>query len=266
MRILEITKPNCSEYNFAKSFRFIPNFIPAPPFLSEMRTKVFWLTMFAIAFGFVESSVVVYLRKIYYDSQTVLFPLKSFEPGIFATELLHEASTLIMLLAVPFSVFSKKLLRFAGFLWCFAVWDIFYYVFLKFLIGWPSSIMEWDILFLLPTVWVSPVLAPVICSVSMMILAFIIFYFDEKTEPVRMSRRQLWLLIAGSFLVLTSFMQDYMGLAFSTPPGQFQDAVSLFVPEKFNWLLFTCGESLILYGVCDLLVMLQKSRKFFRVA
>ena len=32
----------------------------------------------------------------------------------------------------------------------FGVWDIFYYVFLKMMCGWPHSLFDWDILFLLP--------------------------------------------------------------------------------------------------------------------
>ncbi|MFH1062114.1 MAG: hypothetical protein V1747_04420 [Candidatus Omnitrophota bacterium] len=40
--------------------------------------------------------------------------------------------------------------RLAYFLTIFAVWDIFYYVWLKLLLGWPRSIFDWDILFLIP--------------------------------------------------------------------------------------------------------------------
>ena len=43
----------------------------------------------------------------------------------------------------------------------FGVWDIFYYVFLRLISGWPRSLFDWDILFLLPLPWWGPVLAPV---------------------------------------------------------------------------------------------------------
>ena len=39
----------------------------------------------------------------------------------------------------------------------FGVWDIFYYVFLKAICGWPHSLADWDILFLLPLPWWGPV-------------------------------------------------------------------------------------------------------------
>ena len=57
----------------------------------------------------------------------------------------------------------------AGFMISFGVWDIFYYVFLRLLIGWPESLMTWDLLFLLPVPWVGPVIAPVLVSLSMIV-------------------------------------------------------------------------------------------------
>jgi hypothetical protein len=39
-------------------------------------------------------------------------------------------------------------------------WDIFYYVFLRLISG-PKTLLDWDILFLLPLPWWGPVLAPV---------------------------------------------------------------------------------------------------------
>mgnify|MGYP003336598082 CR=1 FL=1 len=223
-----------------------------------MRNKLFWLTLFAIAFGFVESSVVVYLRKIYYGEETLLFPLKVFEAKIFLVELLREAATIIMLIAVPVAAFQKRILRFAGFLWCFAVWDIMYYVFLKLCIYWPATILDWDILFLIPIAWASPVLAPVICTLTMMLLAGIIFFYDDKNYAVKLSRLQIWLLIVGSLVILVSFMQDYGKLFFTTPSAQMQDVVAHYVPQNFNWILFTAGEAIVLFGAWDLMKKLQK--------
>lgn len=224
-----------------------------------MSKKVFWLTIFALSFGFVECSVVVYLRKIYYGAEQCLFPLKTFEPHIFGVELFREAATLLMLFAVAATAFQKSILRFAGFIWGFAVWDLGYYLFLKLSINWPASIFDWDILFLIPTVWASPVLAPVICSVTMLFLAGIIFFYSAKNYSVTLSRLQLWLLISGSLLILISFVQDYAMLTYSTPVAQLQNAVAHFVPQKFNWLLFCVGEAVILFAVWDLSNRLKRN-------
>ena len=219
----------------------------------NIRSSLFWLTIFAAAFGVVEGSVVVYLRKIYYPGEMALFPLKSFEPSIYLVELAREAATLFMLFAVAAAAFHKKVLRFAGFIWGFAVWDIVYYLLLKLSLGWPLHFFEWDVLFLIPVVWASPMVAPIICSVTMLFLAGIIFFYSAKNYSVRFSSLQLWLLISGSVLILVSFMQDYTMLAYSTASEKLQEAVAGFIPKDFNWILFCLGEAVILFAIWDLM-------------
>jgi len=219
----------------------------------NIRDKLFWLTVFALAFGMVEGAVVVYLRRIYYPEGISLFPLKIFEPDIHLVELIREAATLFMLFAVAAAAFQKSILRFAGFIWGFAVWDLVYYLFLKGFLNWPQSFFEWDVLFLIPVVWASPVAAPVICSVTMLFLAGIIFFYSSKNYSVKFTRLQLWLFISGSLLILISFIQDYTVLAFSTASEKLQDAVAQFVPQSFNWLLFCAGEAVILFAVWNLM-------------
>jgi hypothetical protein len=224
----------------------------------NIRGKLFWLTVFAAAFGIVEGSVVVYLRKIYYPGAMALFPLKTFDPAIYFVELIREAATLFMLFAVAAATFQKRALRFAGFIWNFAVWDLVYYLSLKLSLGWPASFFEWDVLFLIPVVWASPMVAPVICSVTMMVLAAIIFFYSAKNYAVKFSWLQLWLFLIGSLLILASFIQDYMALAFSTVSQKLQDAVAQFIPENFNWLLFCLGEAVILFAIWDLMQKLKR--------
>jgi hypothetical protein len=114
-----------------------------------------WLTLFSIAMGYMESAIVVYLRKIYYPDG-FQFPLTPIEVHIRLTEILREAATLIMLITIGIVAGKTKLQRFSFFIFCFGIWDIFYYVFLKMLLGWPATIFDWDILFLIPVPWVGP--------------------------------------------------------------------------------------------------------------
>ena len=51
----------------------------------------------------------------------------------------------------------------------FGVWDIVYYVFLRLIGGWPRSLLDWDVLFLLPLPWWGPVLAPVFIAMLMIV-------------------------------------------------------------------------------------------------
>jgi len=100
------------------------------------------------------------------------------------TEIFREAATLIMLVGIGIIAGRNSSERFAWFLYSFAVWDIFYYVFLKLLLNWPESFMTWDILFLIPVTWVGPVIAPVIVSITMIAFALIILYSNQKSIPV----------------------------------------------------------------------------------
>ena len=93
--------------------------------------RILWIVLlFSIAMGFLESAVVIYLRKIYYPNGFSL-PLVAIDKDILLTELLREAATIIMLLTVGIIAGKTKVSRFAYFIFCFGVWDIFYYVFLK---------------------------------------------------------------------------------------------------------------------------------------
>ena len=52
----------------------------------------------------------------------------------------------------------------AAFLWAFALWDIVYYAALWASIGWPHSIRDIDVLFLIREAWFAPVWFPLVVS------------------------------------------------------------------------------------------------------
>jgi len=54
--------------------------------------------------------------------------------------------------------------KLAYFLFAFGLWDIGYYVGLKIMLGWPSSLATRDLLFLSPREWWAPVWEPVVVS------------------------------------------------------------------------------------------------------
>ncbi|MEI2825904.1 MAG: hypothetical protein V9F04_05470 [Dermatophilaceae bacterium] len=117
-----------------------------------------WMTVYAIAMAFLESAVVIDLRALYYPVEFT-FPMAPIDRRIAITELLREVATMVMLLAPGAMLTRRALERFAWFIYCFGVWDIFYYVFLKAILDWPVTLLDWDILFLVPVPWVGPVLA-----------------------------------------------------------------------------------------------------------
>ena len=125
------------------------------------------LAVFAVAMAFVESAVVVYLRGLFYP-EGFYGTLAVFPVFYYGTEVFREAATVIMLASVAVLAARRGWWeRAAYFLFCFGVWDIFYYVWLYVLLGWPPSLLTTDVLFLIPVPWVAPVIAPVVASVVM---------------------------------------------------------------------------------------------------
>lgn len=217
------------------------------------RINILWLTIFSIAMGYLECSVVVYLRAIYYPDGFA-FPLSPIGNLHAVTEIGREAATLFMLIGIGVLTGKNKWEKFAVFLYTFAVWDIFYYLFLKILLGWPESLFTWDILFLIPTTWTGPVLSPVISAITMVFLSLVIFY--RKTIEINISAKELWILIAGAFVQLIAFVWDYC--AFLTENGILKyfysyeltkDIAFNYIPDKFPWFIFLIGESIILYAI-----------------
>jgi hypothetical protein len=128
---------------------------------------------FAAASGFVECATVDYLR-----SQLPRLQQMATQPGklsdqaavlalpvhVLRTEMTREAATMIILLAVPWLAAARIRERWALFLWCFALWDLVDYIGLWATIHWPTSLMDVDVLFLIPQPWCAQVWYPVAVS------------------------------------------------------------------------------------------------------
>lgn len=136
--------------------------------------KIAVLILFAVAMAYVEAMVVVYLRRLLpvSDCWPHLFSYKDLcifiaKSGIRWSEQTREFATIIMLISVAFFFGKNMRERTAGFLIAFGIWDIFYYIFLYIWLRWPENLLAWDILFLIPCPWVSPVIIPVCISLAM---------------------------------------------------------------------------------------------------
>ncbi|NOQ26146.1 MAG: hypothetical protein GQ564_12345 [Bacteroidales bacterium] len=218
-----------------------------------------WVSIFAIAMGIFEGSVVVYLRALYYP-EGFSFPLVPMDNHIVITELIRELVSLFMLLSVGIIAGKNFSQRFAWFIYSFAIWDIIYYVFLWIILEWPESLLTWDILFLLPITWTGPVIAPVLLSILMILLAMIIYHFNLKSNfKVKISRIEWLILILGSFIVFTSFIWDYSRFLLNNLSlSELQDKTLVdklfnlsikYIPESFNWILFLSGFFIIAFGI-----------------
>ena len=144
--------------------------------------------LFGIAFAYIESAVVVYLRAIFYPDGFT-FPLQMFDitalgRRLTLTEIGREAATLVLIVTAAWLFGRSRQERGAYVLVIFAVWDIFYYVWLKVLLNWPASIMDWDILYLIPYVWASAVLCPVLVALAMFAFGAAILWRSACGRPL----------------------------------------------------------------------------------
>lgn len=205
--------------------------------------SIIWVFIFAVAMGFVEASVVVYLREIYYPGGFV-FPLKPISVRDLLVEITREASTLVMLLAIGIVAGKNCPERFAFFLLSFGIWDLAYYVFLKLILGWPLDLFTRDILFLLPVPWVGPVWAPCVLSATMIILSGQILRLENGPGRAVFTPAALVWLIVGSLMVIASFVEEPLRHHFLPEANG-----SVYIPAAFAWWLFGAGEVAILAGM-----------------
>ena len=233
----------------------------------QIYKTIIWITIFAIAMAYLESAVVVYLRAIYYP-EGFDFPLKFVENNIAFTELFREIATIIMLAGAGIIAGRRNIEKFAIFIYVFAVWDIFYYVFLKIILNWPESFLTFDVLFLIPVTWVGPVIAPIINSLTMILLSALIIYFIEKKGHAKTGFIVWALLITGSLIVIFSYTKDYLRFMLQTfslkelliisNSKNIITYASNYIPLKFNWLIFITGEMILILGIIRLYYINRK--------
>jgi len=201
----------------------------------RLRHVGLWLILFGISMGYFEAAVVANLRAIFYpDNQ--LFPLCLTSNQLGRIEIGREFFSLVMLVSVACLAGWDNKIRAACFVILFGIWDIFYYVFLKLTIGWPESLLTWDLLFLLPVPWVAPVIAPVLVSLTFIAGGFLVLWMSERGITWRCGRWCVpgFLLAAG--LMIGSFCLDWRHIADGG------------LPRSFPWGIFWAGE-LLLIGV-----------------
>lgn len=207
-----------------------------------MKNKVFLLFAFALAMGYLEAAVVVYLRDLFYP-EGFAFPIKQIDVGHALVELAREAATILMLLAVAFLVERTKRGRLICFMLLFGIWDIAYYLWLWVAISWPASLFTWDLLFLIPVIWTGPVLAPVLVSVLMIVTALLYYTRRDAAEAVSISNTEWAVTIVAAVVIFVSF-----GLNHSVV---FRGGI----PTRYPWEVFAAGMAM---GIVILTRVLQR--------
>ncbi len=208
------------------------------------RRMLFWLSVYAVAMAFLEAAVVVYLRQLYYpENPLVIFPPRFMSQLDLAVELGREASTVVMMLAVAFLAVRKGATRiFAAFVYQFGLWDLCYYLWLKIALGWPQSWGEWDVLFLIPWVWLGPWICPAL--IALLFTLWGGWVLLQEGELV-LQGRGLAIFVVGSALGLISFLQPAVPVLLH----EGLEELARFRPDGFWWGAYLPGLLLMALGL-----------------
>jgi hypothetical protein len=197
------------------------------------------ILLFSIAFAWVESAVVVYLREIYFDGD-FKFPLvviweegKHIIDPLVRIELGREIATILMLAAAGCLAGKNGLQKFCYFMVSFGIWDIFYYIWLYVMVGWPESLMTWDLLFFVPLPWVGPVITPIIIALAMIVAGWLIIYFDDRGFKIAWRWYDMAIELGCGALLIVAFCWDWRNIL--QMPG---DMTRSGIPNPFAWWLY----------------------------
>jgi hypothetical protein len=198
-----------------------------------------WVVVFAVAFAWVESAIVVYLRKIYFPGGFSFPLLVKWEGGrhvidpLIRIEFGREIATIVMLIAVGWVAGRNRFQKFCYFMLAFGIWDIFYYIWLYVMIGWPESLMTWDLLFYVPLPWVGPVITPVLIALTMVASGTLIIYFDERGRDIAWRWYDMVIEFFFALLLIVAFCWDWKNIL--QIPGSPEHTG---IPNPFAWWLY----------------------------
>jgi len=82
--------------------------------------------------------------------------------------------------------------------------------FLKGVLRLASINSDMDVLFFVPVLWVSPVLAPIICSLTMIVFGCITVLLQQKGAHIKIKGVDWALFISGAAVIFYSFIKDYV--------------------------------------------------------
>jgi hypothetical protein len=209
--------------------------------MSEISKRLFWVSVYAIAMALLEAVVVAYLRALLQitDEHVALGSYIPLEVG-------REAATIVMLVAVGWLAGRKGLERWAYGLFAFGLWDIWYYIWLKVLIDWPETLLDWDILFLIPLRWWGPVLSPVLIASLICFVAVLAVIRSERGERLEITPLKVGVVALGSLLALYVFISDSLHALLAGRADW--DTLR---PAPFQWPLFVMA--LVLMAVPGLM-------------
>ena len=202
-----------------------------------MMKRIGVVSVYAIAMGYVEAAVVVYIRQMIFGNTVQVFPMKYLQPSFAFLEIGREAMTILMLLAVGYLAGKSRFQKWMYFVFAFAIWDLGYYIFLRIATGWPTSLLDFDVLFLIPVVWIGPVISPVLISLLLAVTSFVLIRLGGREDHIRVGKLNFWLFTVGCAIVFYSFTGEIFNMLIVLGPKGLQNDI----PGSYNWVAFVIG-------------------------
>jgi hypothetical protein len=205
----------------------------------ERRPAYAAVWLLALAFGWIEAVIVVYLREIYMrelaGEGTGYLPnlqvtLVSLPERLIWLEMAREACTILLLGAAAWLAGRRPAERAGAFFLAFGVWDLAYYGVLQLVASWPESLSTWDILFLIPLPWVAPVWAPMTVAALFVLAGSYLFWTPDRERQYRLT--DIGALTLSVALTIAAFLYES------------GTVVDHRVPERFPLWLFWAGVTL----------------------
>ena len=210
------------------------------------------VVVYAIAMAWVEAAIVLYLRTILGEFRPYPPPSTPLPLRLVGPEVIREFATMVMLATVGWLGGRRFWDRFGRFLIAFGVWDIFYYIFLAILTGWPDGLLDWDILFLIPLPWWGPVYAPTMIALLMVLTGWVMTLEPVVDGVVRLSRGAILAAGVGCLLALYTFLEPALEVLFR----EGWKGLMHLVPKSYlhalywpAWILMAVPLAQLLYGL-----------------
>jgi hypothetical protein len=203
--------------------------------MKDIGKRLAWVSAYAVAMALLEAVVVVYIRGLLQitNDQVALGPYVRMEIG-------REAATIVMLAAAGWLAGRRRLERWAYGLFAFGMWDVCYYVWLKVLLDWPTSLLDWDVLFLIPLRWWGPVLSPILIAVLLCTTAALSIVRATHGERLGFTPPRIGMTALGALLALYVFMSDSLKALLAG-----RSDWDTLRPEPFQWPLFLAALALM---------------------
>lgn len=203
--------------------------------MNQTARRFLWTTVYAVAMALLEAVVVVYIRGLLEvtEDHVALGPC-------LRLEMWREVGTIVMLAAVGWLAGRRRIERWAYGLFAFGLWDICYYAWLWLLIDWPATLLDWDVLFLIPLRWWGPVLSPMLIAALICVVAVLAVVRLERGERLGVKLARVTAVALGGLLALYVFMATSLGALLAG-----QTDWDTLRPEPFKWPLFLVALALM---------------------